>query len=143
MDFPLPGNIYDSENAKKDQNEIEQLRNLVKELEEREVKLEAEVLEYYGLKEQESNILELQKHLKVKAVEIDVLNITITRLQDEKKRLQKKVSKFSFARKELEEARNKIKEMQKQIQVEETEQKNSYCCLSNKLVYFKQRSEKP
>ncbi|KAJ7954047.1 protein CHUP1, chloroplastic [Quillaja saponaria] len=31
-------------------SELERLRNLVKELEEREVKLEGELLEYYGLK---------------------------------------------------------------------------------------------
>lgn len=133
MDSPLPSHIYDAENAKKDQNEIEHLRNIVKELEEREVKLEAELLEYYGLKEQESNILELQKQLKVKAAEIDMLNSTIDRLQDEKKRLQEEVSKSSFARKESEEARNKIRGMQKQIQVEANRTKEQLLLLKQQV----------
>lgn len=50
-------------------SELERLRNLVRELEEREVKLEGELLEYYGLKEQESDVTELQRQLKIKTVE--------------------------------------------------------------------------
>ncbi|KAL0430081.1 UNVERIFIED_CONTAM: protein CHUP1, chloroplastic, partial [Sesamum radiatum] len=101
IDFPLPSDKYEAAaniKAEKDKvyesemannaSELERLRNLVKELEEREVKLEGELLEYYGLKEQESSIVELQKQLKIKTVEIDMLNITINSLQAERKKLQ-------------------------------------------------------
>ncbi|PPD87773.1 hypothetical protein GOBAR_DD15289 [Gossypium barbadense] len=83
-------------------SELERLRNLVKELEEREVKLEGELLEYYGLKEQESDIAELQKQLKIKTVEIDMLNITINSLQTERKKLQEKIAHGASIKKELE-----------------------------------------
>nr|GMD77122.1 protein CHUP1, chloroplastic [Ipomoea batatas]GMD80424.1 protein CHUP1, chloroplastic [Ipomoea batatas] len=144
IEFPLPSGIYDAANAEKERayqnemannaNELERLRNLVKELEEREVKLEGELLEYYGLKEQESDIVELQKQLKIKAVEIDMLNITVNTLQAEKKRLQDEVSKTIDARKELEVARNKIKEMQRQVQLEASQTKGHLLLLKQQVT---------
>ncbi|PSR88237.1 hypothetical protein CEY00_Acc31266 [Actinidia chinensis var. chinensis] len=104
IDFPLPNDKYDTEKnskAEKDKvyeaemainsSELEQLRTLVKELEEREVKLEGKLLEYYGLKEQDSDIAELQRQLKIKTVEIDMFNITINSLQAERKKLQQEL----------------------------------------------------
>ncbi|PPD94811.1 hypothetical protein GOBAR_DD08162 [Gossypium barbadense] len=99
------------------ESELERLRNLVKELEERELKLEGELLEYYGLKKQESDIAELQKQLNIKTVEIDMLNITINSLQTERKKLQEEIAHGASIKNELEVARNKIKELQRQIQL--------------------------
>ncbi|KAG5221725.1 CHLOROPLAST UNUSUAL POSITIONING protein [Salix suchowensis] len=62
-----------------------------KRMEEREVKLEGELLEYYALKEREPDIVELQRQLKIKTVEIDMLNITINSLQAERKKLQEEI----------------------------------------------------
>ncbi|KAL2519151.1 Protein CHUP1 [Abeliophyllum distichum] len=142
IDFPLPADKYDTEaNSREEKNkvyesemannasELERLRNLVKELEEREVKLEEELLEYYGLMEQESNIAELQKQLKIKTVEIEMLNITINSLQAERKKLQEEVSLGAVSRKELEVARNKIKELQRQIQLESNQTKGQLLLL--------------
>nr|ABK22855.1 unknown [Picea sitchensis] len=61
--------------------ELDRLRNLVKELEEREVTLEGELLEYYGMKEQETSIGELQRQLQIKGVEIDMLKIKINSME--------------------------------------------------------------
>ncbi|KAK6157709.1 hypothetical protein DH2020_011957 [Rehmannia glutinosa] len=146
VDFPLPTDIYDTSasiKAEKDKvyenemannaNELERLRNLVKELEEREVKLEGELLEYYGLKEQESSIAELQKQLKIKTVEIDMLNITISSLQAERKKLQEEVSQGVAARKELETARKKLKELQKQVQLEANQTKGQLLLLKQQV----------
>ncbi|CAH9082123.1 unnamed protein product [Cuscuta epithymum] len=124
MEFP---------DAEKDLNEIERLRSLVKELEQRELKLEGELLEYHGLKEQESTILELQKHLQMKSVEIDRLNITINALEDEKRRLHEEVSRTVYVRKELEEAKNKIKEMQRKIQLEAKQAKGQLLLLKQQV----------
>ncbi|KAM0933232.1 putative protein CHUP1 [Dioscorea sansibarensis] len=55
-----PTSEYDLEMAN-NASELERLRNLVKELQEQEMKLEGKLLEYYGLKEQESDVAELQK----------------------------------------------------------------------------------
>ncbi|KAI3467148.1 hypothetical protein Pfo_023811 [Paulownia fortunei] len=146
IDFPLPTDKYDTAaniKAERDKvyesemannaSELERLRNLVKELEEREVKLEGELLEYYGLKEQESSIAELQKQLKIKTVEIDMLNITINSLQAERKKLQEEVSQGVVARKELETARKKIKELQKQIQLEANQTKGQLLLLKQQV----------
>ncbi|KAL8533434.1 hypothetical protein ACS0TY_009716 [Phlomoides rotata] len=146
IDFPLPTYKYDTAatiKAEKDRVyesemannniELERLRNLVQELEEREVKLEGELLEYYGLKEQESSIAELQKQLKIKTVEIDMLNITINSLQAERKKLQEEVYQGVNARKELEMARKKIKELQKQIQLEANQTKGQLLLLKQQV----------
>ncbi|KAJ9140672.1 hypothetical protein P3X46_031290 [Hevea brasiliensis] len=109
--------------------ELERLHYLVKELEEREVKLEGELLEYYGLKEQESDITELQRQLKIKTVETDMLNITVNSLPDERKKLQEEIALGASAKKELEVARSKIKELQRQIQLEANQTKGQLLLL--------------
>lgn len=147
IDVILPGEKYDttaSSKAERDRifesemannaSELERLHNLVKELEEREVKLEGELLEYYGLKEQESNISELQRQLKIKTVEIDMLNITINSLQAERKKLQEEVSQGASFKKELEVARNKIKELQRQIQLEANQTKGQLLLLKQQVT---------
>lgn len=154
IDFPLPNDKYDiekSSKAEKDSmyeiemannaSELERLRNLVMELEEREVKLEGELLEYYGLKEQESDIAELQRQLKIKTVEIDMLNITINSLQAEKKKLQEEISNGASIRKELETARNRIKELQRQIQLEANQTKGQLLLLKQQVIGLQSKEE--
>lgn len=106
-------------------SELERLRSLVMELEEREVKLEGELLEYYGLKEQESDVTELQRQLKIKTVEIDMLNITIKSLQAERKKLafrkDSEVEKQLKALKELEVEVVELKRKNKELQHEKRE----------------------
>ncbi|XP_023541057.1 protein CHUP1, chloroplastic-like [Cucurbita pepo subsp. pepo] len=141
IEFPLPE--IDDDKAEKDRvyetemannaSELERLRNLVQELEEREVKLEGELLEYYGLKEQESDITELQRQLKIKAVEIDMLNITISSLQAERKKLQEEIAQDGMVKKELEFARNKIKELQRQIQLDANQTKGQLLLLKQQV----------
>ncbi|CAK7326502.1 unnamed protein product [Dovyalis caffra] len=141
IEYPLPGEKFDK--AEKDRiyetemannaSELERLRNLVKELEERETKLEGELLEYYGLKEQESDIVELQRQLKIKTVEIDMLKITINSLQAERKKLQEEISQGTSAKKELEAARNKIKELQRQIQLDANQTKGQLLLLKQQV----------
>ncbi|XP_071716950.1 protein CHUP1, chloroplastic [Rutidosis leptorrhynchoides] len=138
IDIPFPGDkyekdrVYEAEMAN-NANELDRLRNLVKELEEREVKLEGELLEYYGLKEQESDVVELQKQLKIKTVEIDMLNVTINSLQTERKKLQEEVHVGASYRRELEAARNKIKELQRQFQLEQNQTKAQLLLLKQQV----------
>lgn len=121
--------------------ELERLRNLVKELEDREVKLEGELLEYYGLKEQETDIADLQKQMKMKTAEIDMLNITISSLQTERKKLQEEVGKGNAAKKELEIARNKIKELQKQFQLDANQTKGQLILLKEQVTNLHTKEE--
>ncbi|OMP06838.1 protein CHUP1, chloroplastic-like protein [Corchorus olitorius] len=131
IEYPLPTDKFDRAEKERvyktemanNESELKRLRQLVKELEEREVKLEGELLEYYGLKEQESDITELQRQLKIKTVEIDMLNITINSLQAERKKLQEEIANGASVKKELEVARSKIKELQRQIQLDANQTK--------------------
>ncbi|KAJ6350873.1 hypothetical protein OIU78_006905 [Salix suchowensis] len=141
MDCPLHGEKFDK--AEKDKiyetementvSELKCLRNLVKELEEREVKLEGELLEYYALKEREPDIVELQRQLKIKTVEIDMLNITINSLQAERKKLQEEILLGASAKEELELSRNKIKELQRQIQLSANQTKGQLLLLKKQV----------
>ena len=149
IEYPLPGDkfnntekdkVYESEMAN-NASELERLRNLVKELEEREVKLEGELLEYYGLKEQEYDVTELQRQLKIKTVEIDMLNITINSLQAERKKLQEEIAKGPFTKKELEVARNKIKELQRQIQLDANQTKGQLLLLKKQVSGLQAKEE--
>ncbi|KAK9114783.1 hypothetical protein Syun_021580 [Stephania yunnanensis] len=154
IEFPLPSDKFDVRREDQDEkdkvhevqmannaNELERLRNLVKELEEREVKLEGELLEYYGLKEQESDITELQRQLKIKTLEIDMMNITINTLQAERKKLQEEVAQGAYVRKELEVARNKIKEMQRQIQLDANQTKGQLLMLKQQVSSLQAKEE--
>lgn len=154
IDFPLPGDKYEMASDSKMQrdrtyesemannaSELERLRSLVRELEEREVKLEGELLEYYGLKEQESNIAELQRQLKIRTVEIDMLKITINSLQAERKKLKDEVLLGATARKDLEVARNKIKELQRQIQLEANQTKGQLLLLKQQVSGLQAKEE--
>lgn len=146
IEFPLPPDrdekdrVYEIEMAN-NESELERLRLLVKELEEREVKLEGELLEYYGLKEQESDIVELQRQLKIKAVEIDMLNITINSLQAERKKLQEELTQGTSAKRELEVARNKIKELQRQMQLEANQTKGQLLLLKQQVLGLQVKEE--
>ncbi|RDX67658.1 Protein CHUP1, chloroplastic, partial [Mucuna pruriens] len=146
IEFPLPPDndekdrVYEIE-MENNASELERLRRLVKELEEREVKLEGELLEYYGLKEQESDVVELQRQLKIKTVEIDMLNITINSLQAERKKLQEELTQGASARRELEVARNKIKELQRQIQLEANQTKGQLLLLKQQVSSLQVKEE--
>ncbi|MED6122195.1 hypothetical protein PIB30_037537 [Stylosanthes scabra] len=132
--------VHESE-KENDASELERLRNLVRELEEREVKLEGELLEYYGLKEQESNVAELQRQLQNKMVEIDMLHVTIDSLMEERRKLQEELADRASAKNELEVARSKIKELKRQIQVEANQTKGQLLLLKQQVSGLQAREE--
>uniref|UniRef100_A0A0D9WXC8 Protein CHUP1, chloroplastic n=1 Tax=Leersia perrieri TaxID=77586 RepID=A0A0D9WXC8_9ORYZ len=142
IDIPLQGDVKSrSRHSDSVSSEVERLRSLVHELEEREVKLEGELLEYYGLKEQETDVTELHKLLRAKAAEIDMLNATVTSLQAERKKLQDDVARGARFRKELEVARSKIRELQKQIQMEARQTKGQLMLLKQQVIGLKAKEE--
>ncbi|XP_044489797.1 protein CHUP1, chloroplastic [Mangifera indica] len=149
IEYPLPPDKFDDAERDKvydtamadNAREMERLRNLVKELQEREVKLEGELLEYYGLKEQESDVVELQRQLKIKTVEIDMLNININSLQAERRKLQDEILQSSSAKKELEVASRKIKELQRQIQLDANQTKGQLLLLKQQVSSLQAKEE--
>lgn len=149
IDIPIPSDRFDVNGRSRYNNtymaneasEIEKLRSLVREMEEREAKLEGELLEYYGMKEMETDIAELQKQLKIKTAEINMLNDTINSLQAERKKLQDDVACGEVANKELEAARGKIKELQRQIQLEAGQTKGQLMLLKQQVIGLKAKEE--
>lgn len=148
IDIPIPRDRFDV-NGRSGYNahmaneaaEIDRLRSLVREMEEREVKLEGELLEYYGMKEMETDVAELQKQLKSKTVEINILNNTINSMQAERKKLQDEVARGAVAKEELDKARSKIKELQRQIQLEAGQTKGQLMLLKQQVIGLKAKEE--
>lgn len=148
IDIPIPSDRFDV-NGQSQYNthmanmatEIDRLHSLVREMEEREAKLEGELLEYYGMKEMETDVTELQKQLKTKTVEINMLNNTIISMQEERKKLQDEVECAALAKKELEAARSKIKELQRQIQQEASQTKGQLMLLKQQVIGLKAKEE--
>ncbi|CAO2041642.1 unnamed protein product [Urochloa humidicola] len=148
IDIPIPSDRFDANGLSRynahmanASAEIDRLRSLVREMEEREVKLEGELLEYYGMKEMETDVSELQKQLKAKTAEINMLNNTINSMQEERRKLQDESACGVVAKKELEVARTKIKELQRQMQLEAGQTKGQLMLLKQQVVGLKAKEE--
>ena len=61
-------------------------------LQERERHVEVQLLEYYGLKEQETTVIELQNRFKINNMEVKLFHLKIESLQAENHRLENQVA---------------------------------------------------
>ncbi|KHG28937.1 Protein CHUP1, chloroplastic -like protein [Gossypium arboreum] len=127
--------------AKKDdyEQEIEHLRNTVKLLQEKEKNLEARLLEYYGLKEQETAVTELVNRLKIKNTEVKLFSLKIESLQLEKRRLQSQVTDHEKAVAELESARSRIKMLKKKLKHEAEMNKEQILNLQKRVARLQEQ----
>lgn len=98
--------------------EIDDLKNLVNNYKERERDLETQLIEYYGLKEQNAVIGELENRLKISTVEAQLLSLKIESLQDEKKKLREELSDYSIVMNELKAAEAKINLLEKKLRLD-------------------------
>lgn len=96
-------------------NETEVLHNLVREVQQRKLRIERKLLELCELREEKSFMSHLQRHLDEKSLEIEILNATIASMQTERKDLHEEVKQCVLARKQLETAKKVIPEMQKKM----------------------------
>ncbi|KAI3521463.1 hypothetical protein L1887_10931 [Cichorium endivia] len=117
------------------EQEIKNLRNSVRILKERERNLEIELLQYYGQKEQETAVMELQNRLKLNNMEAKLYALKIESLQADNKRLQVQMSDYTKAVTDLEAARAKIKLLKKKHKSETQENKKL-------ILDFQQRVQK-
>lgn len=97
------------------EQEIEHLKNVVRTLRERERNVEVQLLEYYGLKEQETTVLELQNQLKISNAEAKLFTLKIESLQEDKQILEAQVVKQENIASELDAAKSKIKLLKKKL----------------------------
>lgn len=100
------------------EQEINQLRDMVRGLRERERNLEVQLLEYYGLNEQEETVMELQSRLNLNNTEFQLLNLKIESLQTDKQRLELQLADYPKVVVELEEARARIKLLEHKLRSE-------------------------
>ncbi|BAF16743.1 protein CHUP1, chloroplastic [Oryza sativa Japonica Group] len=95
--------------------EIFELREMVRSLQEREKTLELQLLESYGLQEQDVAVRELENQLKINTVESKLYTLKIESLQSENERLQAQLTESSKLASELEAARMKCKLLKKKL----------------------------
>ncbi|KAH7297909.1 hypothetical protein KP509_25G018000 [Ceratopteris richardii] len=125
-----------------DSVELAQLKALVSELQQKEVRLEAELLEYYGIKEQErGHHLELERQLRRKNAEIEKLNGKLKALEDQIKKLSDELAERENLRKELDAARAKIKDLQRTIQSDAGQTKAQLLVLKQQVATLQDREQ--
>ncbi|KAK9066103.1 hypothetical protein SSX86_015505 [Deinandra increscens subsp. villosa] len=118
-----------------EQEEIRSLENMVELLKERERILEDRLLEYYGLKEQEATVMELQNRLKLNNMEAKLLALKVESLEADNKRLESQMTDYNKVLTDLEAARAKIKVLKKKLRSEAAQNKE-------RILDLQQRVEK-
>lgn len=98
--------------------EISHLRDMIRKLRERERHLEVQLLEYYGLKEQETAVMELENRLKISSMEAKLFSLKIESLQAENRRLEGQASDHAKVVAELEAAKAKVRTLKKELRSE-------------------------
>ncbi|KAI3670508.1 hypothetical protein L1987_87844 [Smallanthus sonchifolius] len=117
------------------EQEIKNLKNMVKMLKERERNLEDQLLEYYGLKEQETAVMGLQNRLKLNNMEAKLFALKIESLETDNKRLESQMADYNKVLTDLEAAGAKIKALKKRLISEAAQNKE-------RILDLQQRVEK-
>ncbi|KAL8466053.1 hypothetical protein ACS0TY_035248 [Phlomoides rotata] len=123
--------------------EISSLWSKVEILEERERVLENQLLEYYGLKEQETAVTELQNRLRLHNMEAKLYNLKIESLQLDNKKLEAKVAGHEKVVTELESAQAKIKLLRKKLRFEAEQNREQILNLQERVMKLHDQEKKP
>ncbi|KAL6972746.1 hypothetical protein U1Q18_026919 [Sarracenia purpurea var. burkii] len=115
------------------EQEIKNLIYTVQTLRERERTAEIQLLEYYGLKEQETAIMELQNRLKIHNMEAKLFNLKFESLQGDNRRLEAKVADYAKVVAELEAAKANLKQLKKKLKSETEHNKEQILTLQERL----------
>ncbi|KAG9146845.1 hypothetical protein Leryth_005147 [Lithospermum erythrorhizon] len=124
------------------EQEFQRLRNMVKILEEKEKSLEIQLLEYYGLKEQESAVIELQNRLKLNNMETKLFNLKILSLQEDKRKLEEQVADQARITLELEAAKAQIKLLNKKLRSEAEQNRKNIIALQERVKKIQEEENK-
>ncbi|XP_030457523.1 protein CHUP1, chloroplastic isoform X2 [Syzygium oleosum] len=116
------------------EGEIKHLRSIVRMLRERERNLEVQLLEYYGLKEQEAAVMEFQNRLKINNMEAKLFTLKIESLQADNRRLEAQVADHAKIAAELDNARSKIKLLKKKLRFEAEQNKEQILALQKRVA---------
>ncbi|KAL3511725.1 hypothetical protein ACH5RR_024442 [Cinchona calisaya] len=143
VEMLVPNATTNSCNERMDhEQELNSLRNMVKTLKEREKSLEIQLLEYYGLKEQETAVMELHNRLKINNMEAKLFNLKIESLQADKRRLEEQVADYGEVVSELESAKAKIKLLKKKLRSEAEQNREHILALQERVVKLQDHENK-
>ncbi|XP_050257732.1 protein CHUP1, chloroplastic-like isoform X2 [Quercus robur] len=112
------------------------LQSLEKELEQRKAILERKLFEYYGLKERQSHIGQLQRQLEDKTTEINMRKMAADSLQDERKKLHEEIKQGLVAEKQLEKAKKMLKGLQEKMDASASNVNGSLIVLQEQVSGF-------
>ncbi|CAJ1955348.1 unnamed protein product [Sphenostylis stenocarpa] len=115
------------------EQEVSQLRNMIRMLQDREQSLEVQLFEYCGLREQETAVMELQNRLKASTVEVKMFNLKVKTLQSENWRLKEQVADHTKVVAELEIAKDEVKLLNKKIRYEAEQNREQIRSLQQKV----------
>lgn len=132
---------YNVVNMDDQEKEIKNLRDLVQTLKKRESALEDKLLEYYGLKEQESAVNELRNRLKISNTEAKLFTLKIESLQADNKQLQAQVTDYRKVVADLEAAKAQIKLLTRKLRSEAELNKEQILSLKQRVT--KMQEQKP
>ena len=124
------------------EEEISRLQETVKGLRERERSLEDQLLEFYGLKEQQSTVTELQNRLKLNNMEAKLFSLKIESLKAENQKLKEQVADRATVAAELETARAKIRLLKKKLRFEAEQNKEHIVKLQQRVMKFQDEEVK-
>jgi chromosome segregation ATPase len=113
------------------EQEIKHLKNMVKMLRERERNLEVQMLEFYGHKEQETAVMELQNRLKISNMEAKLFGLKIESLRADNRRLHDQVADHVKVVTELNAARTKLKLLKKKQRSQAEQNREQILSLQN------------
>ncbi|KAH6821099.1 hypothetical protein C2S53_017633 [Perilla frutescens var. hirtella] len=124
------------------EREIRRLRNRVKILEEKERNLELQLLEYYGIKEQENAVIELQNRLRLNTMEAKLYNLKIESLLLDNRRLEAQAADYANSSAELESAKSKVKLLRKKLKSEGERNKDQIMKLQERLMMMQEQEKR-
>ncbi|KAE8659538.1 Detected protein of confused Function [Hibiscus syriacus] len=125
-----------------DELEIKRLRNMVRMLRERERNLEAQLLEYYSLKEQEAVVMELENQLKKNNMEAKPFTLKIASLQSENQRLENQVADHSKVAVELQATKSRIEVLKKKLRKEAEQNREQILNVQKRVAKLKEEELK-
>ncbi|XP_075524331.1 protein CHUP1, chloroplastic-like [Primulina tabacum] len=122
--------------------EIRGLRSKVKILEERERILEIQLLEYYGLKEQETAVMELQNQIRLNDMEAKIYDLKIESLRSDKRRLEAQVADYARVVTELEAAKAKVKILRRKLRSDAEQNREQILILQERVMKLQDHEKK-
>ncbi|KAI4355567.1 hypothetical protein L6164_004327 [Bauhinia variegata] len=137
-----PPKAYVNPEKDEPEQEIRHLKHMIRMLQERERSLEVQLLEYCGLREQETAMMELQNRLKISNVEAKMFSLKIETLQSENRRLGVQVADHAKLVTELEAARAKVKLLKKKLRYEAEQNKEQLKTLQQKVAKLQEQESK-